>query len=204
MMAMNPPRLVCRHERYQHPSSNISVLLAPLPNVAWPQFFQKTIFSYPSDPSFDKILVEDGRLPFLENTVMGNRAKVYRRLFPFINGRPVVADPSKFDGTIERDPLESRMAYQCCTEAIDPPIDPRARRAVERVLAYPPGTRVVLPWTVYHAPYFGYKLQQLGFELKDTLEVEIINQTQMMVVVVAVSIVTWWIAFVVVRSVFGF
>ncbi|KAK7195837.1 hypothetical protein NESM_000515100 [Novymonas esmeraldas] len=199
----DPPRLICTILRYKHPETHKEVTLYPVPNIAAPAYFQRVLDGDALQRSFDKILCEDGRLPFQAGTVQAARQQLLRRLFPFFSIRPVVADGEKFDGVIARDALESRMAYQMVLEGYDPPVDPRARRAVGRIASYPERTRVVVPWGVYHMPYFRYRLEKDGFEALPSEEVVVFGFQQVMGLFFLSGVVFFAFTFVLFRLVFG-
>lgn len=177
----DPPRLICTLLTFQHPESKKEVTLYPTPNMASPSYFRRVLDADTLTANFDRVLCEDGRLPFQAGTAVAAKQAKLRRLFPFCSLRPVTADGEKFDGIVQRDAMESRMAYQMIQDGADPPVDPRARRGVERILdAYPENTRVVVPWGVYHMPYFRYRLQKEGFVQTNAEEVEVVGLRDML------------------------
>lgn len=201
-MRVDPPRLICTILRYRHPETKKEVTLYPIPNIAAPAYFQRVLNGDALQNNFDKILCEDGRLPFQAGSASAARQQLLRRLLPFFSIRPVVADGEKFDGIIVRDALESRMAYQMVLDGYDPPVDPRARRAVERIDTYPESTRVVVPWGVYHMPYFRYRLEKEGYKALPSEEVVVFGFHQVMVFFVLSGVMVFAMSFVVFRILF--
>lgn len=192
----DPPRLICTILKYQHPETKKEVTLYPVPNIAAPAYFQRVLNGASLQHDFDKILCEDGRLPFQAGTAKATRQQWMQRLFPFFSIRPVVEDGEKFDGIISRDALESRMAYQMVLDGYEPPVDPRARRAVERIATYADGTRVVVPWGVYHMPYFRYRLEKEGYTALPSEEVVVFGFQQMLYILFMSSVVAFALSFV--------
>ncbi|KPI86064.1 hypothetical protein ABL78_4866 [Leptomonas seymouri] len=191
----DPPRLICTIIKYQHPETKKEVTLYPVPNIAAPSYFQRVLRGESLQKDYDRILCEDGRLPFQAGTAKAARQRLLQRLFPFFSLRPVVADGEKFDGIISRDALESRMAYQMVLEGYEPPVDPRARRGVERIDSYPGNTRVVVPWGVYHMPYFRYRLEKEGYTVLSSEEVVVFGFQQMLGMLFMTSVVAFVLAF---------
>ncbi|KAG5504347.1 hypothetical protein JKF63_04796 [Porcisia hertigi] len=199
----DPPRLICTILRYQHPNTKKEVTLYPVPNIAAPAYFQRVLDGDALLRNFDKILCEDGRLPFQDGSAGAARQKLLRRLLPFFSIRPVVAEGEKFDGIIVRDALESRMAYQMVLDGYDPPVDPRARRAVERIDTYPDNTRVAVPWGVYHMPYFRYRLEKEGYTPLPSEEVVVFGLQQVLGLFFISGVVAFAMSFVLFRILFG-
>ncbi|KPA84098.1 putative mitochondrial hypothetical protein [Leptomonas pyrrhocoris] len=183
----DPPRLICTILKYQHPGTKKEVTLYPVPNIAAPSYFQRVLNGEALQKDFDKVLCEDGRLPFQAGTVKAARQRWIQLVFPFFSVRPVVEDGEKFDGIVSRDAVESRMAYQMVLDGYDPPVDPRARRAVERIDSYPDNTRVVVPWGVYHMPYFRYRLEKEGYAPLPSEEVVVFGFQQMLSMLLVTS-----------------
>lgn len=201
----DPPRLVCTVLTLEHPESRKQVTLYPVPNIASPAYFKRVLNADVLCAGYDKILCEDGRLPFQSGTAEGNKQLRMRQAFPFFSLRPVVADGEKFDGALVRDALESRMAYQMVLDGYDPPVDPRARRGVERILDhYADNTKVAVPWGVYHIPYFRYRLQKEGFNVISTEEVVVFGMQQIMAVVIATTVLSMVFALGVTSLIFSF
>jgi hypothetical protein len=191
----DPPRLICTILKYRHPETKKEVTLYPVPNIAAPSYFHRVLGGDALQKDYDKVLCEDGRLPFQAGTAKARRQHLMQRLFPFFSIRPVVADGEKFDGILSRDALESRMAYQMVLEGYDPPVDPRARRGVERIDSYPDGTRVVVPWGVYHMPYFRYRLEKEGYVALPSEEVEVFGFQQMLGILFVSAMVAFILSF---------
>lgn len=137
--------------------------------------------SFPHDEAvvFDKILCEDGLLPLPLDSAKANGQRVLQWCFPFLRLRPVVARSTGeqyYDGILQRDQVESRMTFEMLRDQWNPPVDPRARRAVDRILhSYSNHTCVCVPWSPYHIPYFIYRLELEGFELVKKEEVEVMG-----------------------------
>lgn len=191
----DPPRLICTILKFQHPETKKEVTLYPVPNIAAPAYFHRVLNGDTLTRDFDKVLCEDGRLPFQAGTAKAKRQQLLQRIFPFFSIRPVVADGEKFDGIVSRDALESRMAYQMVLDSYDPPVDPRARRGVERIDSYPDNTRVVLPWGVYHMPYFRYRLEKEGYVALPSEEVVVFGVQQVLGIVAVTTAVGFFTAF---------
>lgn len=128
---------------------------------------------------FDTILCEDGQLPFSSDSPRAYWQKLVQICLPFLLSRPVVPrewGSRHYDGLVQRDSVETRMAFEMLREQWQPPVDPRARRGIERILnTYPDGSRVCVPWSPYHIPYFIYRLELEGFELIKKEEVEVMG-----------------------------
>ncbi|KAH9593437.1 hypothetical protein LSM04_005206 [Trypanosoma melophagium] len=194
-MRQNPPSLVCIIRRYKHPETNKEVTVYPIPNLAVPSYFRRVLDGDNLAGNFDKILCEDGRLPFQSGSRLAKQQHFLKRVFPFLGLRPVATDGSKFDGIIQRDPVESRMAYQMVLDGADPPVDPRARRAIERIDTYPDGTRAVCPWGVYHVVYMNYKLRQLGYIVENEESVEVVGYREAALVFAFLIVLTFWMTY---------
>nr|CCC92009.1 conserved hypothetical protein [Trypanosoma congolense IL3000] len=203
-LRQNPPGLACTIRRFRHPDTRKEVTLYPVPNIASPHYFRRILDGDTLMRDFDKVLCEDGRLPFQAGTALARKHEVLKRMFPFFAFRPVAADGAKFDGIVQRDAVESRMAYQMLLDGADPPIDPRGRRAVERIDSYADGTRTVCPWGVYHIVYMTYKLRELGYEVEYEDVVEVVGVKEVMFIGCFVGILTFWAMVALYRLVFGF
>lgn len=202
-MRHNPPGLVCSIRRFRHPDTRKEVTLYPVLNMAAPHYFRRVLDGDVLTRSFDKILCEDGRLPFQAGSRLAWQQHLLKRVFPFLAFRPVATDGSKFDGIVQRDPVESRMAYQMVLDGADPPLDPRARRAIERIDSYPDGTRAVCPWGVYHMVYMNYKLRQLGYVLENEETVEVVGYREAVLVVAIMAVLSLWMMYAFFRMLFG-
>lgn len=200
----SPPALVCTIRRFKHPMSGKEVTLYPVPNIAAPHYFRRVLDAHHLTNNFDKVLCEDGRLPFQAGTALARRHEVFKRLLPFLSLRPVVVNGDKFDGIVERDPLESRMAYQMLLDGADPPVDPRARRAIERIEGYADATKTVCPWGVYHLVYMTYRLRTLGYTVESEEELEVVGMKEVMVLGCFMGITTFWMMYALYRMLFGF
>ncbi|CCW63742.1 unnamed protein product [Phytomonas sp. EM1] len=199
----NPARLVGNILTFRHPESRKEVTLFPLPNIASRAYFKRTFDAETLMSQYDKILCEDGRLPFRAGTPEGNRQVLLRKCFPFFALRPVVADGEKFDGILQRDMIESRMAYQMVLDGWEPPVDPRARRGVERIATYDDGTKIAVPWGVYHIPYFRYRLQKEGYVQVSAEEMMLLNFPQVLKVIVFFSFLSFLFFIVFIIAIFG-
>ncbi|RNF07624.1 uncharacterized protein Tco025E_07407 [Trypanosoma conorhini] len=202
-MRQNPPGLICTIRRFKHPATQKEVTLYPVPSIAAPHYFRRVLDGEALTRNFDMVLCEDGRLPFEAGSRLARRQQVLRRIFPFFGLRPVSVEGAKFDGIVQRDPVESRMAYQMILDGADPPVDPRARRAVERIETYPDGTRVVCPWGVYHIVYMNHKLHQLGYVVEDEETLEVVGYREALLVSGIFAVLTFWVAYAAFRIVFG-
>lgn len=188
-MRSDPPRLVCTLLTFRHPESNKEVTLYPIPNVASPSYFHRILNGAALTSSFDKVLCEDGRLPFRAGTSEARKQQLYQRFLPFFGFRPVVEDGERFDGLLARDAIESRMAYQMLLDGWDPPVDPRARRGVERIATYADGSKVCVPWGVYHMPYFRYRLLKDGFVQTRVEEVTVLGFREVFAAMLLMSLI---------------
>lgn len=199
----DPPRLICTILKYQHPETKKEVTLYPIPNIAAPSYFRRVMDGEALQRNFDKVLCEDGRLPFQAGTANAARQQLLRRFFPFFSIRPVVTDGEKFDGILVRDALESRMAYQMVLEGCDPPVDPRARRGLERIDSYAESTRVAVPWGVYHMPYFRHRLEKEGYKALPSEEVVVFGFQQMLGLLFVTGVLSFVLFFILFRLAFG-
>jgi hypothetical protein len=203
-MKTDPPSFVCSVRTFKHPQTNVTVTLHPIPNIASRTFFNEMSEQVHLDPKYDIILCEDGRLPFIEGSAEARKVQFFRTIFPIFSHRPVVPSScTKFEGVTTRDPAESRMAWTSVTQSLSPGVDPRARRAVERMESYADGTRVVCPWNIYHHVYFSDKLAELGYELVEDREAVVINQKQILGLVAVMFIMSMMGGMFVVRVLFG-
>ncbi|KEG07589.1 hypothetical protein DQ04_09341020 [Trypanosoma grayi] len=202
-MRQNPPGLVCIIRRFKHPETHKEVTLYPIPNIAAPHYFRRVLDGDHLAQKFDTILCEDGRLPFQAGSRLARQQQFLKRVFPFVGLRPVAVDGSKFDGIIQRDPVESRMAYQMVLDGADPPVDPRARRAMERIDTYADSTRTVCPWGVYHVVYMDHKLRQLGYAVESEEVVEVVGYREAALVMAVMGLLTFWMAYALFRMLFG-
>lgn len=204
-MKSNPVSFVCSVRTFRHPTTRVAVTLNPVPNIAARAFFRTMLEELHVNPVHDKILVEDGRLPFVEGTADARKQQMRRIMFPMFSSRPIASTSSSalFDGLVSRDPVESRMAWMSVTESLTPGVDPRARRAIERIESYPDGTRVVCPWNIYHLVYMSDKLTDLGYELIEDKEVVVITQTQIVGLVVMMFAMAVLMGITTMRILFG-
>eukprot|EP00331_Platyophrya_macrostoma_P022205 CAMPEP_0176447042 /NCGR_PEP_ID=MMETSP0127-20121128/24751_1 /TAXON_ID=938130 /ORGANISM="Platyophrya macrostoma, Strain WH" /LENGTH=224 /DNA_ID=CAMNT_0017833323 /DNA_START=29 /DNA_END=706 /DNA_ORIENTATION=- len=204
-MKTDPPSFVCSMRVFRHPSSGKTVTLNPIPNIAAPSFFRDVLETNHLKSDVDVILCEDGRVPYVEGSFEAKKLKILKTLIPVFGYRPVVdASCQKYEGLAQRDPVESRMAYTSVTQALEPPVDARARRAVERIETYPPNTHVVLPWNVYHIVYFSHVLPQLGYELVKEEERVVIDMKQILLLMVVLGLISCWTVMTTLRLLFGF
>ncbi|CAD2219141.1 hypothetical protein AGDE_00120 [Angomonas deanei] len=174
------PRLVASILTFQHPDTKKEVTLYPIPNVASKAYLARALNADYLSEKYDKVLWEDGRLPFRVGTAASQKSIILKKLFPFFSIRPSAVNGEKFDGCVLRDPVESRMAYQGILDELDPPVDARARRGMSRIDTYPEGTRVAVPWGVYHMPYFRYSLLKNGYVQLSVEEQEVFGLRQIM------------------------
>jgi hypothetical protein len=204
-MKTDPPSFVCNIRVFRQASTGKVVTLHPMPNMAAPMYFTKYLDGNHTNPNFDVVLCEDGRLPYAQGTAEGRKQTLFKKIFPFLCYRPVVPpECTKFDGLIQRDPVESRMAYTSLVQSLSPTVDARARRAVERIESYGNNTRVVVPWNVYHHVYFSEKLPMLGFELVRTEEVAILEMKHIMLMIVTLIMLSFYTCLTLFRILFGF
>lgn len=186
----NPPKIVGTLRTFTHPVTKKSVTLAPLPSFASPSYIRSVYAPYSLTERFDKILCEDGVLPLKAGTPRASAQLIWQRVFPFLSIRPVVSEEiglKHYDGLLIRDRIETRMAFEMLKEQWEPPVDPRARRGVERIATYPDGTKVTVPWNPYHMKGLQHHLERAGFELTTTEEIEVIGPRTVMYFLVFVS-----------------
>lgn len=173
----SPPRLVATLRTYVHPETKKQVSLYPVPAIAAPSYIRTVLSPAALLGRFDKILCEDGQLPVQEGSAESVRQNFWMRAFPFVSVRRVVPPSAgeHYDGLVERDRVETRMAFEMLRDRWDPPVDPRSRRGIERIESYPEGTKVCVPWNVYHMRYFQYRLEREGYELASSEEVDVMG-----------------------------
>lgn len=190
----DPPRLVATIKTLRHAQRNLEVSLHPVPNIASPSYLREafSIRSLLSKGRFDKILLEDGRLPVKAGSYLGSRQQFLQKCFPFVAMRQVVeeSEEDSIDGLLTRDGVETRMAFQMLKEQWDPPVDPRARRGVERIASYPDGSRVCVPWGPYHMKYFLYRLELEGYDVVNSEEVIVMGFQTVMRIVVVITVLS--------------
>lgn len=203
-MRNDPPRLVCSILSFRDPATGKEVTLYPIPNMGAPSYFARVMDADTQLQSFDKILCEDGRLPFRAGSIEAKKQQTYRRFFPYFGFRPVVENGEKFDGLLARDAVESRMAYQMLVDGWEPPVDPRARRGIERIASYPDNTKVCVPWGVYHLPYFRYRLLKDGWVQTNAVDVTVMGFRDVFMAMLAVSLLGFGFVFVLVMLIFMF
>lgn len=191
-LMQDPPRLVAFRRIYIHPTTGTRVILHPLPNIAQRSFFQEMKYGLEKRVDIDKVLCEDGHLPVTTDHPRARSIRLAQRFLPFVGTAPITDDVAKFEGLAERDPIESKMAFLSTTQKQTPPLDPRARRGVEHILAYPNNTSVVLPWSAYHMPYLFYALERHGFDLHKNEEVTVVDQRHLTLGVFVVLTVSMW------------
>lgn len=131
---------ICR--TYQHPAApGVTITLFPIPSTAHPSYWKENLYGLHS--KFDRVLMEDGMKPLTLASPKGMISATLSRIAPFFPFSPIVA-PGTGKGDMKdrpldqyvtlpspRDPMETRMAYRSTLEALTPPVDPRARRAVK-------------------------------------------------------------------------
>lgn len=188
-----PTRIVTFVRTYRHPTKALSVTIAPSPSASTAAYWNK--YMYDSWQNYDRIVFEDGRPAVCAGTVRAAITLTWRRVFPMLLHKAVVPHHamSKYVGSLSRDLVESKIAYESCVRQLMPPVDPRARRAFEYIetlgnqlgetdVGKPPnsskaseapppaGMRVLLPWNVYHVAYLRHRLEVSGFVLESTVE----------------------------------
>ncbi|KNH03859.1 nitroreductase family protein [Perkinsela sp. CCAP 1560/4] len=160
-VADNPRRVVAFRRTYFHPKTNQHVTLQPIPQVARPQFWREAYDGL--HKQFDRVLFQDGHQP--ANTPGDPLRLLFRKVFPFILHRQYLCqkDMQAYIGREDADRRETHMALYSTTKELDPPVDPRARKAVELLQTIDPNLHVVMPWGFTHMPYLQWKLKQLGY-----------------------------------------
>eukprot|EP00760_Papus_ankaliazontas_P004586 PhM_4_TR11971/c0_g1_i1/m.83899 len=178
----NPARVVTTRSTFTHPLSGQSVRITPVPTVARPVYWASGWYGLHN--KFDRVLFEDGWQPALQGELSVLQS-MKKTLVPFCAHREQVTpeERQRFIGNTTRDLIESNMAFNSCQEMIEPPIDPRARRAIEQLLTLDPTLSVVMPWGMYHVPYLRHRLKQLGFVEKDAEDAIVIYQSEAIVLV---------------------
>lgn len=194
----NPFRMVCKVFVFKNPLTNVTIRLHPLPMVASKAYFDKVLHNLPNSKNelkFDKILVEDGYLPFVEGTPEATKTIRGRSWRPFIYSRPVVPQSALqyYDGLVQRNPIESRICHYSVVSGEKPTVDPRARRALEHADAYSEGTVVVMPWNIYHCVYIKDKLLASGYHQVEELTEEMLSQTQFFYFLASLGFVSMYI-----------
>ena len=203
-MKKDPPRLICHCKTWRNPNNGILVTIAPVPNIASPSYWQRVLCG--NHTRYDKIMCEDGRGPVVEGTAQANRSALMQRLFPWYAPVPVVpADQlNKYEFNPARDPAESSMAYHSSMHNLQPPVDPRARRGIERIDSLPPNTRVVYPWNLYHMPYLQHSMIKQNYELVQTEDILVMTQAEIVRLVLTTAIVLGAVGVILFRILFGF
>lgn len=182
----NPVQLVAKVFTFRNPLTGITIRVHPLPMLAQKSYFDKLLHDLPNgNLKFDKVLVEDGRLPFVEGTPEAAKEQRRRRFFPIAANRPVIplSAVPRYEGLLERNVIESRIAHEAVMSGERPLIDPRARRGVERADSYPDNTTVIMPWNVYHCLYIKEKLLASGYEQVAVEDVVMVGYQQVVYIV---------------------
>ena len=206
MLMQNPPRLVAFCRTYVHPTTGVRVTFHPLSNMGMKGYLEEAYYGVSARADVDKVLVEDGHLPLVPNHPGASKRQFMRKVMPFFPLRPVIAksaELTKFDGCVNRDPVESKMAFTSLTEASNPPIDPRARRAIERIMTYPNNTSVVVPWNTQHMPYFYQAMPLHGFELQKNEEMIVVDRMTMVAFTAIPMFMFLWTFLLFVKLLFG-
>lgn len=199
------PQFVCSVRTFRNDENGKTVTLHPVPNLGAPEYFRGFLDTVYQRTDVDKILCEDARLPYLTGSSEARRVQVFKMLMPFVGYRPIVPLDAveKFDGTVERDPVESRMAYLNVMQELNPPVDPRARRAFERIESYAPNTRIVCPWNIYHLVYLSHRLPTAGYKLVEEKEVEVLGVKHIFALLCIAAALSVWCGYTMVMLVFG-
>jgi hypothetical protein len=190
-MRQDPHRIVCKLQTYRHPTvPNLRVTVKPIPSVAGPSFWND--HWYDQHVRYDRVVTEDGQLPVLQSDPKAAWYGLLRRVLVF-SGQKLVVDTEKNLGKYEapqahRDRIESTLAYTNVVNQQDPPVDPRARRAVEHLNTIATSMEssgladkshhVVMPWSVYHVYYLRWRLPKDGWIAETEEEVLMIDRRQ--------------------------
>jgi hypothetical protein len=197
----NPHRIVVNIATYRHPTvPGLKVTLQPAPTVAGPSYWSD--HWYDLHTKFDRVLVEDGMMPERKGTTAATWATVLRQVLPF-TGHKMVVDSDinygKYDQAQSvRDRIESGLAYNSVMTLMKPPVDPRARRAMEHLnsIASSMATsgdlatkthNVAMPWGVFHSYYLRYRFEHDGWAVEKQEEVLMINQRQVAMIMFFMS-----------------
>lgn len=206
MQMQNPPRLVVFCRTYVNPTTGVRVTFNPLANMGMKAYLQEAYYGVAGRADVDKVLVEDGYLPLAPTNPQAKRQELLRKMMPFFAIRPVLSkynELAKYDGCVQRDPVESKMSYQSVSDNMNPPVDPRARRAIERILTYPNNTSVVVPWSTQHMPYFYHNMPLQGFELQKNEELLVVDRTTMFIFTLVPMMFFLWTFLLFVKLLFG-
>lgn len=215
-MRDNPGRIVAIVKKFQHPKApGLTCVVHPIPTLGRPAFWDSMWYGLHN--RFDRVLVEDGRLPARDGSGNARKTQFLRAVFPMFY-HPMTVDTDinagKYDmATPSRDPFETHLVYKSVLGGADPPLDPRARRAVEhldaiadRMVADGLGDKahsVVLPWNVYHAVYLYHRLPASDWRVLSEEEVHLIDRREIVVVVMTTMFFVAMVFVFTVRAVVG-
>lgn len=197
------PAMVMKSIRYVNRDTNTRLTLFMIPNIGSPSYFAQTYHKL--HERFDTVLCEDGKLPVPESKATAGQ-RLQAAFWPIVPGRSIVPDSalSKYDGVVERDLLESRITMDSWKKGdFDPPLDPRASRAVERLVSYAPGMNVAMPWHVHHAPYLTYALPAEGFVEEGRDDHVLVTLMQAVSLVVAFALMSSYMVWSTLRFLLG-
>ena len=174
--AYNPSRVVFYKRTYLHPETKQQVTLQPVPRFARRQFWGEACYGL--HRRFDRVLFEDGNQPCLAPA--DPMRLLMQRAFPFAEHREYVSqdEMQQYVGAVEADNADYHVILTSLHQNLDPPVNPKARRGVERLLTVDPKYTVVMPWNVMHMPYLMWKLKDLGFEETTSAQVTLFTNTE--------------------------
>mmetsp|Transcript_17713 Transcript_17713/g.27742 ORF Transcript_17713/g.27742 Transcript_17713/m.27742 type:complete len:213 (-) Transcript_17713:19-657(-) len=154
-------RAVLNRKTYVHRTSGQRVSIQPWPPIARPAFWRETCTDL--HKKFDRIIFQDGREPMTRPPNSAQAA--LRSLFPCFGYAEYVStiDRPAYIGNPKKNAKETQIAYYSTSQNLSPPVDPRARKAVELLQTLDPAQRVIIPWDMVHMPYFCWKLTELGY-----------------------------------------
>uniref|UniRef100_A0A7S1Q6C5 Uncharacterized protein n=1 Tax=Neobodo designis TaxID=312471 RepID=A0A7S1Q6C5_NEODS len=213
-MRKDPPRLATSLVTYKHPTvPGLTVQLKPMPTIAGAHYWDA--HWYDQHTKFDRVLVEDDRLPVRSGTFDAQMAQMRRVLFPFTGHAMTVNDDvqaGRYDQAQSfRDRFDSTLAYKTVVEMQDPPTDPRARRAVDHLNSIADGMKssgveatphkIVMPWSVYHCYYLNWRLRTEGWEVVSTEEEVMIHRQQVAWVMLFMAFSTFFAIYAMIKMV---
>ena len=212
----NPSRLVSNARTYRHPTvAGLHVTIYPIPSIGTSHFWSQSWYGLHS--RYDRVLVEDGHLPQRTGTFPATKSRVLRIAFPMLAHDQTVDSDLEFGKydtpRIARDRMEGQMAFTSVANRSDPPVDPRARRAVDHlnVIASRMDSeslagvnhRVAMPWNVYHVYYLQWRLKQEGWIETAAEEVMLIGKAQVAMITLTAAFFSAVFVFAALRFLLG-
>ena len=197
-----PGRIATYKREFTHPGSGQKITLIPLPTLARPQFWENHL--YHLHENYGHVVYEDGWHPYCTGTLPFRSllAKYFLPILPRcyeINTNEL----RNYIGSTNRDVVESAMAFRSTESTLDPPVDPRARRGLERIRTLPTNVHAVLPWNVYHQYYLMHKLRELGYVQGRIDEIIIFTQQEVLLLTAVLLLSVLFVPFYLFRKVFS-